>query len=558
MNLENHFNDLLFVPLGGANEIGINVNLYHYKGKWLMVDCGSGFADDYIPGVDMLVADISFIKKHKEDIVGLVLTHAHEDHLGAVQYLWKDLGCPKIYATQFTANFLKIRLSEYKVDAEVTIVEPKRPFNVGDFNVEMVSLTHSAPEMQALMIRTGAGNILHTGDWKFDNDPVIGPVSDEELLKKCGEEGVLAMVCDSTNVFTEGSSGSEGDLRKSLLKLVKDCPKLVVVTTFASNLARLDTIIHAAESVGRKVVLTGRSLHRMVQAAQDSGYSFNSDNFVDDKDVSKYNREDLLVIATGCQGEPLAALSKMINDTHSIKLAKGDTVIFSSKIIPGNDKRIFRMFNIFVRRGVEVITERDHFVHVSGHPAVEELRRMYELVKPVIAIPVHGEAVHLHEHCKLAKGFGIKHAVEVENGSVVRLDKLAPAVISKVQTGYFGIDGDCLVPTYSAIFKTRRKMMEAGVVVATVFIRDGRLQGRPVVSYPGCLDEQKDMRIINAISKQISIEIGKMQGRYTKSDIDGLIRSIIRRHLRNQIGKNPLIMVNVQDKNHNAELNERF
>ena len=382
-NIKAHKDDFLFIPLGGCNEIGINVNLYHYKGKYLIVDCGSGFADDYLPGVDMLVADMSFIAKYKKDIVGLVLTHAHEDHLGGIQYLWNELECP-IYATTFTANFLKIKLSEYGLTKKVKMheIKPGGTINLDPFSIDMVPLTHSAPEMQALVIKTDKGNIFHTGDWKFDHDPLVGEAADQSLIKKYGDEGILALVCDSTNVFSNGSSGSEGDLRESLVKIIAGCKKMIVATTFASNLARLDTLIHCGVAAGRKIVLSGRSMHRMLAAAQSSGYLQNIPGILDERDVANHRREDLLIIATGCQGEPMASTSKMAEGTHqNIKLARGDTVIFSSKIIPGNESNIYRMFNTFVRVGVEVITERDHFVHVSGHPAVDELKTMYDLVR---------------------------------------------------------------------------------------------------------------------------------------------------------------------------------
>lgn len=552
-NIKNHKDEFLFVPLGGANEIGINVNLYHYKGKWLMVDCGSGFADDYLPGVDMVVADLSFIEKYKNDIVGLVLTHAHEDHLGAVQYLWHGLECP-IYATTFTANFLKLRLTEYDFSnkIKITVVKPGAKIDLAPFNLEMLPLTHSAPEMQAIMIRTEAGNVLHTGDWKFDHDPVIGIKNDEEVLRAYGDEGVLALVCDSTNVFDSGISGSEGDLRKSLVDIVAGCQKMVVVTTFASNLARLDTIIHAAQQAGRKVVLTGRSLHRILLAAQESGYLKDIEPLVDERDVARFNRKDLLIVATGCQGEPMAATSKMANNSHqSIKLMPKDTVIFSSKIIPGNEKKIFRLFNIFVKQGVEVITERDHFVHVSGHPAVDELKRMYSLVRPKICVPVHGEPVHIHEHVKLAKKHGIPHTIEVENGSVALLDEHTPKVIAKVHSGYLAVDGNYLLPADSNIFKMRRRMKESGIVVASLVVDNkGALIGRPALSMPGLLDPEEDSQLINLIKNDISKALEGQKSRVLKGSlkeqIEEAVRSILRKTLKQEINKSPTIIVNIE------------
>lgn len=549
-NIKTHKEELLFIPLGGANEIGINVNLYHYRGKWLMVDCGSGFADDHIPGVDMIVADISFIEKYKKDIVGLVLTHAHEDHLGAVQYLWHDIQCP-IYATTFTANFLKMRLAEYPFAKKIPIneVKPGSKLDLGEFVIEMVGLTHSAPEMQALMIKTDAGNILHTGDWKFDDDPIVGESSNYEVLKKYGDEGVLALVCDSTNVFSPGTSGSEGDLKASLTDIISGCKKMVVVTTFASNLARLDTVIRIANKIGRKVVLAGRSMHRMVAAAEASGYLKDIANFVDERDVGRHPRDSLMILATGCQGETLAATAKMVSNNHqNIKLAKGDTVIFSSKIIPGNDKKIYRMFNSLVKSGVEVITERDHFVHVSGHPNVEELKRMYDLVRPQISVPVHGEPVHIHEHVKLAKAHGIKHAVEVQNGSVVRLNPDNPDVIAEVNNGYLAVEGNYLLPTDSTIFKTRRRMRDGGLAVATIILKkDGKLATKPSLIIPGCLDQESDHDLLAAITDDLNEALSQaVNSKNSKNvDIQEITKSHIRRILKAEIGKVPMILVNV-------------
>ena len=552
-NMKNHKNDLLFVPLGGSNEIGMNLNFYHYKGKWLMIDCGSGFADDYLPGVDMIIADSSFIEKYKKDIVGLILTHAHEDHLGGVQYLWNSLKCP-IYTTTFTANFLKIRLNEYDFAKNIKIheVKPGSTINLDPFSLEMVPLTHSAPEMQAIMIRTKAGNILHTGDWKFDNDPILGKKADEKLLKSYGDEGVLALVCDSTNVFNKGSSGSEGDVRKSLVDIIACCPQMVVVSTFASNLARLDTIIHAAGLAGRKVVLTGRSLHRMMRAAQESGYFKDITPLISECEISRFRREELLVIATGCQGETMAATAKLASNSHpSIKLAPKDTMIFSSKIIPGNEKKIFRLFNIFVKAGVEVITERDHFVHVSGHPSIDELKKMYSLIRPNICIPVHGEPMHIHEHVKLAKKNSIKQVVEVENGSVVLLEHNNAKVISKVESGYLAVDGNYLIPVKSPIFKARRRMSESGIVIASVVInKKGLLAANPMLSMPGLLDPKEDVALVNLIKNDIKelVTIQNKQAKKLLSDeqVIEAIKGTIRKTLKQEINKSPVIIVNIE------------
>lgn len=416
----------------------------------------------------------------------------------------------------------------------------------------MVPLTHSAPEMQAIMIRTDASNILHTGDWKFDNDPVLGKKADEELLKSYGDEGVLALVCDSTNVFNKGSSGSEGDVRKSLVDIIAGCPQMVVVSTFASNLARLDTIIHAAGLAGRKVVLTGRSLHLMMLAAKESCYFKDIAPLISERDVSRFRREELLVIATGCQGEPMAATAKLASNSHpSIRLAPKDTMIFSSKIIPGNEKKIFRLLNIFVKAGVEVITERDYFVHVSGHPSIDELQKMYSLIRPNICIPVHGEPVHIHEHVKLAKKNGIKQAVEVENGSVVLLEPNNAKVISKVENGYLAVDGNYLLPVESPIFKARRRMRESGIVVASVVInKKGLLAANPMLTMPGLLDPKEDMVLVNLIKNDIKelVTIQNKQAKKALSDeqVIEAIKGTISKTLKQELNKSPVIIVNLE------------
>lgn len=548
-NPKNHTDKLLFTPLGGSSEIGMNVNLYQYKGKWIMMDLGAGFADDYAPGIDMLVADISFITKYKKDLLGLFLTHAHEDHLGAVVYLWQELKCP-IYTTKFTKNFLLAKLKEYDFADQVKIIEVNSGdrIELGPFEIEMFPLTHSAPEMHGMFIRTEKGNILHTGDWKFDDDPLIGDVNDEKLLENYGKEGVLALVCDSTNVFNNKMSGSEGKLRESLIDIIAGCKKMVVVTTFASNLARIDTIIHAAEAAGRRVVISGRSLWRIIGAAKDSGYLQDISGFVDERDIGKYDRDKILVIATGCQGEPLAATNKLASRSHpNIKLAQGDTVIFSSKIIPGNEKSIFRLFNIFVKEGVEVITEKDHFVHVSGHPSSIELEKMHKLVKPAIAIPVHGEAVHIHEHAKLAREWGAKHAIEVENGSIVDLDYHNPKIIDKAETGYLCVDGNYLLPIDSPVIRMRRRMRESGIIILNLVINKRLQLAAPVnINSPGCLDPIEDAEFLNFMKAEIFDELSnlaKSKNKCSQDTLEQKARSVIRRCLKHEIGKSPIIQV---------------
>ncbi len=549
-DIKKHKNDFIFIPLGGAGEIGMNVNLYHYQGKWMIADLGAGFADDYYPGVDLLVAEINYIKKYKDNLLGIVLTHAHEDHLGAVQYLWGELRCP-IYATKFTAHFLRSKLKEYGIAKDVKIIEIKEnsEIEVGPFIVQTVPLTHSAPEMQALLIKTELGNVFHTGDWKFDPNPLVGPNNDFENLKKIGDEGVLALVGDSTNVFNDTHSGSEGELRKSLIELVGTCKKMVVVTTFASNVARIETIIRAAEAAGRKIVMAGRSLWRILESAKAAGYLLDTPPIYPPEEVGKIKREKLLVISTGCQGEPMAATTKMANKSHpNITLAPGDTVIFSSKIIPGNEKKIFRLLNLLVSQEVEVLTEKDHFVHVSGHPSQQELKKMYELLRPEVAIPVHGELMHMHEHAMLAKKWGIKHAVQVANGDVVKLAPGHTETIAKVESGYLGIDGHFLLPRNSNILKMRRRLKEAGILFIVLLLNHrNKLAMPPVIKAPGVLDSEEDKVIFTLMAKEVNKALEELIdvsfNNQRRDIIENSVRSALRRVLKQEVGKSPVIDV---------------
>jgi ribonuclease J len=552
LNFKELKNEFLFIPLGGTNEIGINVNLYHLDGKWIMVDCGAGFADDSMPGVDIVVADISFIKKHAKDLLAIILTHAHEDHLGAIQYLWEDLKCP-IYATNFTASFLKSKLAEYAIseDIEIKSIKPGGQIDLGPFSIEMVPLAHSAPEMQALLIRTEKGNIFHTGDWKFDHNPLIGKDSDSEQLKKIGDEGVLALVCDSTNVFNPDNAGSEGELKESLYNIIKDCENLVIVTTFASNLARLDSLVRIGESLKRKVILTGRSLHRIVNAAQDTGYMKDVDRFIDEKDIGRYKRSEVMIIATGCQGEPLAAINKIANNVHrNIRIQEGDSVIFSSKIIPGNEKKIFALFNKLVKYKIDVKTERDHFVHVSGHPGVADIKRMFDYIRPKICIPVHGEPVHIYEHAKIARAHNIKLALEVENGSVVKLHNKDPKIIGKVETGYFGVDGDYLIPKLSPVFALRKRMNYSGIMIASLVLdKKYSLISGPILNSPGLVDEIEDANFLLSIKtsiKQAILDLSReKKSSMTEDSIRQTLKNLIKKLIKKEFGKEPIIIINI-------------
>ncbi|NDF11344.1 MAG: ribonuclease J [Proteobacteria bacterium] len=535
---------LVFLPLGGSNEIGMNVNLYHYKGKWILMDFGAGFADEMLPGVDMIVPDINFILDNRKDFLGIVLTHAHEDHMGAMPYLWDQLECP-VWATPFTANVVKAKMKSNSAhhDAfvkKLTIVNPGAEMKIGPFDLEFVQITHSIPEMNGVMIRTEHGNVFHTGDWKLDDTPVVGALTEEAKLRKYGDEGVLAMVCDSTNVFNDRISGSEGALLDSITQLVSTCKGLVVVSTFASNVARIETIARAAQRNGRKVALAGRSLWTVTTAAREAGYLQDIPAFISNLEIKKHKRDELLVICTGCQGEPNAAMAKLVKREHpDFRLSQQDTVIFSSKVIPGNEKKIFRMFNGLVRLGSEVFTEKDHFVHVSGHPSREELRKMYEWVRPQIAIPVHGEAAHLHEHVRFAKEIGIPKQIQMQNGQAVKLAPGTPEVLGVLDIKYFGVDGKQLLPPEGEVIRTRRKLMRDGIVIVSMALtRRGGFVEEPKIIAPGLVDDKVHRKLLREIAEEVMdvVESGRDN---SNDEVIKTTRSLIRRIFEYEFGKRP-------------------
>jgi ribonuclease J len=544
----NEYNDeILFVPLGGSNEIGMNLNLYRYKGKWLMIDFGIGFANDYLPGVDVIVPDVSFLEEIRKDLVGLVLTHAHEDHIGAIPYLWEELQCP-IYATPFTAAVLNLKLEFDKLKGKLKVneVEVGSRLQVGPFDLEMISITHSIPEMQAVAIRTDKGTIMHTGDWKLDANPMLGEATNEKSLTAYGDDNVLAIVCDSTNVFVEGVSGSESDVRRELAKLISQCKERVVVTTFASNLARLESIILAGVDSGKRIVLAGRSLGRMIMAAQDSGYFKDIPEMLDEKAMRDIPRSECMIICTGCQGEPRAALTKIARSEHpNIRLTSGDSVIFSSRDIPGNESRIGHMQNQLVSMGVEVLTASAHDIHVSGHPARDELARMYQMVRPHIAVPVHGEARHLHEHAKLAKQFQVPETVEASNGAVILLAKGKAQQVGMVQSGYIAIDGNSLIATDSPIFSQRRRMRDDGVIFVSLVLQQGDLIAKPNLQAPGCLDARSDADLLSELTDEVEDAVTETLAKrgMNLKQIEDSVRHSIRKIIKKDLGKRPMIEI---------------
>ena len=546
----NRPNELVFLALGGVGEIGMNMSLYGYHGRWLMIDCGITFADDTVPGIDIIMADPEFIAQRADRLDGLVCTHAHEDHIGAVAHLWRRLRCP-VYATPFTAAVLRQKLIEADLEDEVPITEVpvSGRFTVGPFEIELVTLTHSIPEPNAVVLRTPLGTVLHTGDWKFDPDPLVGGTADFVRLRQLGEAGILAMICDSTNALRPGEAGSEADVRKSLIELVGRCRNRVVIACFASNVARLESAAAAAAAHGRHAALVGRSLWRIEHAARETGYLDDVPPFLTDEEAAYLPRDKALLICTGSQGEPRSALARIADDDHpEIVLEPGDTVIFSSRIIPGNERAIGRLQNRLAALGVEVITEHDHFVHVSGHPAQDELTRMYQMVRPKIAIPVHGETRHLLAQARLAQQCQVPQTVVTHNGEVVKLAPGPAAVIGEVPTGRLVVDGTRLLAVGSEALRSRQRMTFNGAALATIVVdRDGRLQAPPQVTVHGLGDEEEDTALTGELRQRVAQAIEELPPRERRDDaaLREAARLAVRRSLRAWHGKKPVTEVHL-------------
>jgi ribonuclease J len=482
--------DLAFLPLGGTGEIGMNLNLYRCDGAWLAVDCGIGFGGSALPEVEIMMPDPGFIAQRRDRLRGLVITHAHEDHLGAVAWLWRQLRCP-VYATPFAAAVLRRKLAEAQLLNEVPlhVVPPGGVIDLAPFSLSFIRMAHSVPEAQALVIDTPHGLILHTGDWKLDPEPLVGPPTDEAALAALGERGVLAMICDSTNAMVEGHSGSEAEVRRSLAVLVRGLRGRIAVTCFASNVARVESLALAARDAGRSVALIGRSLRNLDATARVCGYLRGVPEFLSEDEAGSVPDDRLMLLVTGSQGEARSALARIAADRHPrIALGEEDTVVFSSRVIPGNEQAIGQVQDNLVRLGVRVITDADHLVHVSGHPAREELRRMYRLVRPRFAVPVHGEWRHLAAHAALAQEMQAT-PILLEDGDILGLGA-QPEVIDSAPVGRLVLDGNRLVPLQGGVLAARRRMLFNGVVLASVAVDgEGRLRGKPKLSAPGLFED---------------------------------------------------------------------
>ena len=547
-------NELIFCPLGGSGEIGMNMNLYSYgdeeNQKWIIVDMGVTFADDSLPGIDLIYPDPGFILEKKNDLLGIVLTHAHEDHIGAVAHIWPSLKC-KIYATPFTAVLLKEKFKEKKIDIskDLEIVQLNGKINLGPFKIDFITLTHSILEPNGLSITTAAGVILHTGDWKIDPNPLIGKNTDQKKLKQIGDKGVLAMICDSTNVFSPGRAGSESEVRESLVRIMENKTKRIIVTSFASNVARMETIFYCARKTGRNICLVGRSMHRIYKAAKQCGYLQNLIEPIDPRDAKKVARNKIIYLCTGSQGEPMGAMNRIINGSHpDVFLEANDTVIFSSKIIPGNEKKLYQMQNEITKQDLEIITEENAFVHVSGHPNRDDLKDMYSWVKPKCVIPVHGEHRHMKEHVNFAKEMQVPQTLLIENGDIIRLSPGdMPKIIDKAPSGRMYLDGSIGVSADSQSIKERKNLSVNGYLEITVIVTNNGKFKKPVISYKGIPEDNFNDNFIFDIEDEVAntCRTFSLQNKNQERNLIDSLKQNCRKIIKDRTGKKPYTNINI-------------
>ncbi len=546
--------ELIFCPLGGSGEIGMNMNLYAYgkpgSQKWIMVDVGVTFADDALPCIDLIYADPGFIVDKKDNLLGIVLTHAHEDHIGAITYVWKKLKC-KIYATPFTAALVTEKFKEKKIDIipYLKIVKLNGTIDLNPFKIEFVTLTHSIIEPNGLKIDTPAGTIFHTGDWKVDPNPLVGKNINQEKLKKIGDNGVLAMICDSTNVFSIGRAGSESDVRKNMLNVMSRQKKKILVTSFASNVARMETVFFCAEKIGRHISLVGRSMQRIYKAARQCGYLQNVIEPLDPRDTKNLARDKVVYLCTGSQGEPMGALNRISNFTHpDVFIEKDDTVIFSSKIIPGNVRKHYNVHNKLLKDGINVITEETEFVHVSGHPNREDLKDMYNWIKPNCLIPVHGEHRHMKEQINFANEMKIPCPVQVENGDIVKIyPGNKPHVYDKAPSGRLCVDGDISIEEDSVFIKERKNLANNGFIDLTLIVSNkGALGSKPLLNVKGLPIFEKE-EFFDGLEEEI-LKLTKTFSLKNSKQYENLIEGLkktCRKYAKEKTGKKPITNINV-------------
>ncbi len=546
---------LIFCPLGGSGEIGMNMNLFAYgrpdNQKWLIVDIGVTFADDTLPGINLIYPDPGFIIDKKDDLLGIILTHAHEDHIGAIVHIWPQLKC-NIYATPFTSVLIKEKFKEKKIEIgnNLKIVDLNGTVKLGPFKIEFITLTHSILEPNGLSIETPVGTILHTGDWKCDPNPLIGNTINEKRLKQIGAKGVLAMICDSTNIFNPGRAGSELDVRQSLLKIMQNKNKRIIVTSFASNVARMETIFYCAKKIERQISLVGRSMHRIYKAARQCGYLKNVIDPIDSREAKKISREKIVYLCTGSQGEPMGAMMRIAHYVHpDVFIEKDDTVIFSSKIIPGNEKKLYSLHNQLVKNGIEVISEENEFVHVSGHPNQEDLKDMYNWVKPKAIIPVHGEHRHMMEHINFAKEMQVPYPVQIENGDIVQIyPGNEPHVVDKAPVGRMYVDGNISISEDSQSLKERKNLANNGYLEVTIIINNkGKVIKKPIFSFKGLPIESQNDDFIFDLEDEVKKTSRTFSLNNTKQEnilIEELKKNC-RKLVKEKTGKKPYTNINL-------------
>lgn len=548
--------ELVFAPLGGVGEIGMNLSIYglgnRHQRAWLAVDLGVSFGDEeHLPGIDLIMPDISFLEKERKNLMGLVLTHAHEDHFGAIIDLWPKLKCP-IYATRFSAALFEAKCAAERNAPEipVTVVPSGGRVDIGPFNVEFIPVAHSIPEAHALAIHTEAGIVLHTGDWKIDPTPTLGAPTDEKRLRELGEQGVLALIGDSTNAVRDGRSPSEAEVARTIIELVKSAKGRVAVTTFASNVARIKAVADAAKAADREVVVVGRAMERVVQVARETGYLDGVQNFRSPEVYGHLPQDKVLALCTGSQGESRAALARIANDDHpEITLNRGDSVIFSSRTIPGNEKAVSSIVNNLVLQGIEIITDRDALVHVSGHPRREELRDLISWVKPQLLIPVHGEALHLHEHAKLARAAGVPRVLVCRDGDLVKLGPGDPGIVGEVPFGRLYKDGTILEDSKSRAVVERRRMAFSGCAfVAIAMTGQGELADDPEVDLVGIPEKNRAGELFDDIVFDAVMSTIEGLPKARRRDPDALgesVRRAVRAVINEHWGKKPPCLVHV-------------
>ena len=535
-----------FLPLGGTGEIGMNLNLYGYsqesKEEWIMIDCGVTFSQSGAPGIDLQMADPNFIAKKKKNLLGIILTHAHEDHIGAMPFIWPHLQCP-IYTTKFTASLLEEKFNEYKIsfDEKLVIIDDKEELQIGSFNIKVIGLSHSIPEMNAIVIETPNLKIFHSGDWKIDDDPIVGGKFDKNKVSELSNLNIDLLVCDSTNSIVPGKSGSESKVRDSLIDIISGIEGRIFISTFASNVARLTSVAEAAAINDRQVVLSGMGMHKIARAAKKSGYFRGIPDFVDEEDAGYLPADKTLILCTGSQGEYRAALSKIARDEHrNLYADEGDTVIFSSKMIPGNEYGILRLQNTFAKRGINVITEKESFVHVSGHPCEDELIEMFNILKPKYMIPVHGEHRHLRENANIANQCGIQAKV-IENGELITISKDGFEDVKTVESGRIYKDGNILVHDFESNSSERSKLSFSGLLTVSIQIINNKVQKKPIVNTIGIPEfDEKGIRLVDLVHERLSqiLKSSKVDEKLEKR-----IKNAVTKEINYIWGKKPFVEV---------------